>query len=137
MDTLYLMDAQTRERAKNAKIISIVALVFSGVYVIEGIFSVVFSIIPIPIIGFFISVVLTVVEFCLLIGSIIFMSCALIKSLKIKKELVTIADCQELKEAKADAKLAQILSYVSIGITAVAFCVLSVLNIIELVLSII
>ena len=135
MDTVYLMDTQTRERAKNAKILSIVALVLTGAYVIEGIFSVIFALIPIPIIGFFISVILTVVEFCLLIGTIVFIVCALVKTLKIKKELCAVADCQELKEAKADVRLAEILSYVAIGVTSVAFCVISVLNLLELILS--
>ena len=135
MDTIYIMDEQTKERAKSAKLLSILALVLSGAYVLEGIFSVIFALIPIPILGFFISIVLTVVEFCLLIGTIVFIVCAFVKCGKLKKELYQIADCPEVKEAKANIKLANILTYVATGITAVAFCVLSVLNIVELILS--
>ena len=137
METFYLMDSKTKERAKAAKTFSIVAIVAAGIYTVEGIFSVIFSFIPIPIIGFFISVALTVVEFCLLVGTVIFICCALVKTIKLRKELSNVADCEESQRAMSDLRLASILSYIAIGITAVAFCVLSVLNVIELFFSVI
>lgn len=135
MDTVYLMDSQTKEKAKSAKLISFIALAVAGIYAIEGVFSVIFALIPIPIIGFFISIALTIVEFCLLIGAVILIVCAVVKAIRTKKALCNIADCTELQEARADVRLAEILSYVAIGITAVSFCVLSVLNLFELILS--
>ena len=135
MENLYLIDSKIKERIRSAKILAIVAVAAAGVYTVEGIFSVIFSLIPIPIFGFIISVVLTVVEFCLLVGTIVFICCAIVKASKLKKELCNVEDCEELKKAMADLRISMILSYVAIGITAVAFCVLSVLNVLELVFS--
>ena len=132
MDVQNLADELTVAKAKTVRTISIVALALSGAYFLEGIFSVLFALIPIPIFGFIISIILSVVEFALLAASAGFGVFALVRSISLVKELSLFPLSIE---ALGCAKLARTLSLISVIVTGFSFILLSILNIFELFLS--
>ena len=135
MDVQYLADEMTVAKAKSVRTLSIVAISLAGAYFLEGIFSVLFALIPIPFIGFLVSIVLSVVEFALLVAAAVFGILALVRSLALVKELTALPDNAEKTEALECAKLARILSIVGVCVTGFSFVLLSILNIFELILS--
>ena len=132
MDVQNLADEITMAKAKSVRLLSIVAISLSGAYFLEGIFSVLFALIPIPILGLIISIVLSVVEFALLVTAVIFGILALTRSIALVKELSLLPLSTE---ALGCAKLARILSIISVCITGFSFVLLSILNIFEFFLS--
>ena len=95
MDVQYLADKSTVDQAKAIRKLSITALIIAGAYLLEGTFSVLFALIPIPILGFLISMVLSLIEFGLLIASVIFGIMALVRSCKQVKQLTALPDNEE------------------------------------------
>lgn len=135
MDVQYLADKATVDQAKAIRKLSITALIIAGAYLLEGMFSVLFALIPIPILGFLISMVLSLIEFGLLIASVIFGIMALVRSCKQVKQLTALPDNEEKAEALGYVKLARTLSTIAVILTGASFLILSVLNVFEFFLS--
>lgn len=134
-DVQYLADELTVEKAKTVRTLSIVATALTGAYLLEGILSLIIALIPIPFLGFLISVVLSILEFALLVASIVFVIIALVRSVSMVKKLKELPDNEEKEQALKYAKLARLLSIISaisVGVLCIAF---TILNIVELVLS--
>ncbi|MBQ8850681.1 MAG: hypothetical protein IJ011_10150 [Clostridia bacterium] len=131
----YLADELTMAKAKTTRTLATVALVLSGVYVLEGFGSILFALLPIPIIGFIISFILSVIEFALLVSSAVCGIIALVRACKLVKEIDALPDSEEKQSAFSVAKTARLLSIISVCVTGGACLVLAFLNIIELILS--
>ena len=135
MDTQIIADDSTVQVAKIIRIFSYVALALSGVYFLEGAFSFLFALLPIPIIGFIISVVLSIIEFILLVGAVVFGILAYVRANQLIQMVTPYPDNDEKKECLKCGTLARKLSIISLVMTG-TFCVmLTILNVLELLLS--
>ncbi len=78
MDVQYFADELTVKKAKSVRAFSIITLVLVGAYLLEGLYAFLFALIPIPILGFVIFLVLSFIEFALLAAAVIFGIAALV-----------------------------------------------------------
>ena len=137
MDTTwYAVDEALMNKAKNARLFAMVAMILSGVYLIEGILSIVLQLIPIPFLGLIFFFMSLVIEFVLVVAIIVFTIMALVNTVSVGKSLKTVLDSDEKEKVKSINNLAKIFVVVAIVVTFLVFIPISLLNIVELGLSI-
>ena len=137
MDTTwYAVNEALMNKAKNARLFAMVAMILSGIYLIEGILSIVLQLIPIPFLGLIFFFMSLVIEFVLVVAIIVFTIMALVNIVSVEKSLKTVLDSDEKEKVKSINNLAKIFVIVAIVVTFLVFIPISLLNIVELFLSI-
>ncbi len=138
MDTTdFIIDERLKQKAKSARLFSIISLALAGVYLLEGILSLLLSLFPIPFLGLVLFVALLVVEFCLFSAIVVFLILSFVRIGSTKKDLFSIPESIEKKELESIVSMSTVLTWISFGVTVLIFIVMSILNILELILSII
>ena len=133
----YVIDKDLMKQAKASRIFSIIATSLAVGLFFEACISVLLSLIPIPIFGVVIFIVSWVTEFCLSIGIIVCNAFATHIRNDTLCELSTFDDPLGKRDIKSVIKWSKILTWISNVLLGITFIPICILNIIELILSII
>ena len=125
----------SKKKAKSAITFAIAAMVTSVLYLIEGLASLALSVIPIPVFGFIIFIASIVIEFCLVAAIIVLIIMSFVNIGAAEKEMHLLTEEAEKDSITSLTKTSKILTFISIGLSVLVFVPVSVLNIIELILS--
>ncbi len=118
-----------------ARTIAIVGMALAAAYFIEGIASVIVALFPMPFIGILVFIFLSLIEFALMVSSVVVNIVSLVKINPLSKTLSKVPECPEKKEIASKLNLAKVFSYIGIGVTAGSVLLLTILNFFELLLS--
>ena len=122
-----------QKKAKSLRFLAILGLVFAGCYLMMGLASLIISIIPMPLIGIAISLILTGVELSLLAAAMAVNVIALIKSIGLKKDIQGFEDAEEFTALLRKGKTNVVLSIIGVSVTAIAGVLVIFLGVFEFV----
>ena len=137
----YDVTEAIQQRAKSAKVFSLVAMIVScalflllvGTFAFAMVFPSmgIFAILTLPF-----SITTAVLEVILMIGAIVLNIIALVNTIKQQKEFKLYLDGPEKDALQATVNISKIFTFIGVGVAALALILILPLNILEFVLSI-
>lgn len=126
-----------RKRARNLRILAIVGISLSILYLFVGVMAFVLSLLPLPLVGVVISVVMTAVEWVALGAACFINSLTLVKCVRLRKEFINRESEEQVTMLLRKVKASFVLSVIGCSILIVSGALVAFLSLIELFLMII
>ena len=134
---IYISNQRIVKNLKFTRILAILGIVFSGIFIFESIASLVAAILFPPVVGLIPGIVLEAVAFMLCLISWAFMVAAFIIMIYLSKKVKPMEDSPEMLEAIRILKFLQIFIFVILCVNLLVSILMGLVNIVTIILFVI
>ena len=134
---IYIANQKIVKQLKITRILAILGIVFSGLFILESVAALIAAIVCPPVVGLIPGVILEVVALLLFFISWAFMIAAFVLMLYLAKKVKEMEDSPEMLEALHILKFLQIFIFVILCVNLLVSILMCIVNIAAIVLFII